>query len=120
MSGYADRSNNPLASINYGYDANWFANVTPGGSGSGGFAANADALINIIVPTYTVTFWMGSGLGAGVVQYSFNGNVIHGTLDSTGTTAPASLTFTNRVISKIWFSTISGSPVVRVEAWGVR
>lgn len=113
-----DRSNDPKAAISYGRDFNYFKNVTPGSSGSGVFATDCDA--TILFPAYTVTFWMGSGLGAGVVQYSFNGNTIHGTLDSTGNTAPATLTFQNRQITKIWFSTISGSPIVRVEAWAIR
>lgn len=113
-----DRSSNPRAAIQYGRSHDYFKNVTPSSSGSGVFATNCDVVITF--PTYTVTFWMGAGLGAGTVQYSFNGTDIHGTLDSTGSTAPATLTFENRQLSKIWFSTISGSPVVRVEAWGTR
>lgn len=113
-----DRSNNPRGAIQYGRDFNFFKNVTPGGSGSGVFATDCDLIITF--PTQTVTFWMGSGLGAGVVQYSFNGTDIHGTLDSTNSTAPATLTFENRPVSKIWFSAISGTPIVRVEAWGTR
>ncbi len=112
MSG--DRSNDPLAAISYGRDFNYFKTVTPGSSGSGVFATDADAIITF--STYTVTF----NCYGGTVQYSFNGNTIHGTMDSTGTTAPSSLTFTNRVISKIWFSTISSSPTIRVEAWSIR
>jgi hypothetical protein len=115
-----DRSTDPNAKIGYGKDYNFFKNVTPGSSGAATFATDADCVINMNAPTYTVTFWMGSGLGAGTVQYSFNGYTVHGTLDSTGSTAPATLTFENRVISKIWFSTISSAPVVRVEAWAIR
>jgi hypothetical protein len=109
---------NALGPITWGLDFNFFQNVTPTASGSGVFNTNCDAIITF--PTQTVTFWMGSGLGAGVVQYSFNGNTIHGTLDSTGSTAPSSLTFENRPVCKIWFTKISGSPVIRVEAWGTR
>lgn len=113
-----DRSSDPNAKIGYGRDFNFFKNVTPGSSGAATFGTDADVVISF--PTYSVIFWMGSGLGAGTVQYSFNGYTVHGTLDSTGSTAPATLTFENRPISKIWFSTISGSPVVRVEAWALR
>jgi hypothetical protein len=116
-----DRSNDPKAAITYGFDYNFFKQVTPGSSGAGVFGTDCDVVINIIVPTYTVTFWLPpSGGNSGTVQYSFNGNTIHGTLDGAGLTAPQFLQFDNRVISKIWFSTQAGSPVVRVEAWGVR
>lgn len=114
-----DRSNDPNAKIGYGRDYNFFKQVTPGTSGSGTFGTDADCVINMNAPTYTVTFWLPT-TGGGAVQYSFNGYTIHGTLDSAQTTGPNTLTFENRVISKIWFTTISGSPVVRVEAWAVR
>ena len=110
-----DRSNDPKGPITYGRDFNFFKNVTPGSSTLGTFTFDCDVVITF--PSYTVTFWMGSGLGAGTIQYSFNGNTVHGTIDSTGSTAPASLTFENRQLSKIWFS---GTGVVRVEAWGIR
>ncbi|MGI0058137.1 MAG: hypothetical protein ACREBJ_00070 [Nitrosotalea sp.] len=110
-----DRSSDPKAAISYGRDFNFFKNVTPGSSTPGVFAADCDVVITF--STYNVTFWMGSSLGAGTMQYSFNGNTVHGTIDSAGTTAPAFLEFDNRVVSKIWFS---GTGVVRVEAWSIR
>lgn len=69
----------------------------------------------ITFPTYTVTFQLE---GVGVLQYSFNGQTIHG--DMNNATSSISLTFQNRVISKIWFQLVSGTPTVRVEAWAVR
>jgi hypothetical protein len=114
-----DRSNNPLGPITYGRDFNFFQEVTPGSSGAATFAFDCDAVITF--PSYTVTFWLpATGGSAGQLQYSFNGNTVHGTLDSTGLTAPATLTFQNRQLCKIWFTTTGGSPVVRVEAWGTR
>lgn len=112
-----DRSNDPKAAISYGRDFNFFQNVTPGSSTPGTFVADCDVVITF--PTYTVTFWLPT-TGGGSVQYSFNGNTIHGTLDSAGTLGPNTLTFENRVISKIWFAKTGGTPVVRVEAWGIR
>lgn len=106
---------NPLGPINYGRDFNFFANATPGSAVLGTFATNADVVITF--PTYTVTFWMSAGLGAGSMQYSFNGTTVHGTIDSTGATGPTSLIFENRPISKIW---LSGTGTVRIEAWGTR
>lgn len=111
--GYPDRSNDPKAAINYGHDYNFFITATPGSATPGTFAADCDVLINLLAPTYTVTF----NCYGGVLQYSFNGNVIHGTMDSTGSTAPAALTFQNRAITKIWFA---GTGTVRVEAWAIR
>jgi hypothetical protein len=112
-----DRSNDPKAAITYGFDYNFFAQVTPGSSGAGVFATDCDVVINMKAPTYNVTFWAPSGTS---VQYSFNGNTIHGTLDGSGTVAPQFLEFDNRVISKIWFTYIGGSGKVRVEAWAIR
>ena len=59
--------------------------------------------------------------GTGVVEYSFDGNTVHGELDSTGLTK--GLIFDNRVISLIWFRVKAGSsaPItVSVQAWSVR
>lgn len=110
-----DRSNDPNAKISYGRDFNFFKNVTPGSSGAGTFATDADVVITF--STFNVTFWAPSGTS---VQYSFNGNTVHGTLDGSGTTAPQFLEFDNRVISKIWFTYIGGSGTIRVEAWSIR
>lgn len=53
--------------------------------------------------------------GSNVVEYSFNGNTVHGDLTPSSTTE--SLLFNNRRVSAIWFRTATGSNVVRVEAW---
>jgi hypothetical protein len=97
----------PGAPIIYGRDFNFFQNVTVTASLS---AFNADADVIITFPTYTVTF-----VGSGSIQYSFNGNTVHG--DMNVTTGTGFLTFQNRQISKIWFR---GTGPVRVEAWGIR
>jgi hypothetical protein len=107
-----DRSNDPNAKITWGRDFNFFKSVTPGSAVLGTFGTDADAVITF--STYTVTLWAPSGT---VVQYSFNGNTIHGTLDGSSTTAPNFLVFENRSIAKIWFA---GSGTVRVEAWSIR
>jgi hypothetical protein len=99
----------PGAPITYGRDFNFFQNVTVTASIS---AFNTDADVIITFPTYTVTFMVASGAS---VQYSFNGNTIHGDLNGSGPNNI--LTFQNRVISKIWFR---GTGPVRVEAWGIR
>lgn len=53
-----------------------------------------------------------------IVEYSFNGNTVHG--DLTPYTSSASLVFDNRIISCIWFRLKAGAtgPVnIRIEAW---
>ncbi len=107
-----DRSNDPKAAITWGRDFNFFQNETVT---SAGFAADADMVITF--PTYTVTFVL---TGGGKLQYSFNGNTVHGDMDSSAGSLTASLTFQNRQITKIWFKNISGTTNIRVEAWGIR
>lgn len=53
--------------------------------------------------------------GSGVVEYSFNGEVLHG--DMTPGTSTEAMLFDNRRVSKIWFRVVSGTHIVRVEAW---
>lgn len=56
--------------------------------------------------------------GTGVIEYSFNGNHVHGELNSANVTQ--ALSFDNRVISTIWFRVKTGSTgpiVVSVQAW---
>jgi hypothetical protein len=103
----------PGAPITYGRDFNFFKKITVANT-----TFNTDADIIITFPTQTVTFQLESGGG---VQYSFNGNTVHGDLNapSGGLIFSSNLTFQNRVISKIWFLA-SGSSVVRIEAWGTR
>jgi len=108
---------NPLGPITWGLDFNYFGNITPGSSTPGSFATNCDVVITF--PTQTIIFWLPTS-GGGSVQYSFNGNTIHGTLDSAGLLGPNTLTFENRPVCKIWFAKTGGTPVVRVEAWGTR
>lgn len=73
----------------------------------------------ITFPTQTVMFLNENS--SGVVEYSFNGNTVHGELDAT--LPSRGLTFDNRVISSIWFRVKAGSsgPItIRVDAWSVR
>ena len=54
--------------------------------------------------------------GGGVIEYSFNGNTVHG--DLTPSTPTQALTFDQRRVTKIWFRVTGGSSTVRVEGWG--
>jgi len=51
------------------------------------------------------------------VEYSFNGNTVHG--DMTTSQASAERDFGVRAGKKIWFRVPSGSATVRVEAWHI-
>ena len=82
------------------------------------FATTADMLIPIQVESIT---FQNEGTGSQAIEYSFNGQTVHG--DLTVGTNSASLTFLNRPICKIWWRVKSGTsgPVnVRVEAWAIR
>lgn len=102
-----------------GRDFNFFQilTVTATGFGSNSVDGYQPDMI-ITFPTETVTFQLEPTTGTGVIQYSFNGQTVHG--DMTYGNYSANLVFENRVISKIWFKLISGSAIVRVEAWGTR
>lgn len=54
--------------------------------------------------------------GSGTVEFSFNGNTVHGSLNSNDSSK--GVAYDNRVVSAIWFRNISGGTItVRVEAW---
>jgi hypothetical protein len=55
--------------------------------------------------------------GSGIVEYSFNGSVLHGDMKP-GSPSEA-LFFDNRRVSKIWFRALSGTNTIRIEAWAV-
>lgn len=100
----------PLAKNTVGRDFNFFQRVSVS---SATFTDNCDSIITF--PTKTVTFLLE---GTGVIEYSFNGNTVHGDMDSA--LSSRGLVFDNRLASKIWFRLKSGGPVtVRVEAWGI-
>jgi hypothetical protein len=72
--------------------------------------------IKITFTTQTVMFLNENTTG--VVEYSFNGNTVHGELDPS--LPSKGMSFDNRIISSIWFRVKSGSsgPItVRVDAW---
>jgi hypothetical protein len=104
----------PGAPILYGRDYNFFQKLSV--TNVSAFNTNADMIITF--STQTVMFL---NVGSGVIEYSFNGNTVHGELNSANLSAGKS--FDNRVISKIWFRVQAGSvaPItVAVEAWGIR
>lgn len=97
----------PYDKIVNGRDFNFFQKVTVT---SATFQDNCDTLITFPTSGFTLNL-----IGTGVVQYSFNGNTVHGEMDSSNSSKD--LKFDNRRVSKIWFKLISGSGTVRIEAW---
>ena len=54
--------------------------------------------------------------GSYVIQYSFDGETLHGDLDPSDESRGA--VFDNRYECKVWFKAVGGYSTVRVEAWG--
>jgi len=99
-----------------GRDFNFYKKVSVSNST---FNNACDAMITF--STESVMF-LNEGSGAtNVVEYSFNGNTVHGELDPT--LLSKQMIFNNRVVSKIWFrlkAGSSGNPNVRIDAWSIR
>ncbi len=99
-----------MAAIVDGKDRNFYKEVSVS---SVSFPGTEDVLINIKgqkglrIENY----------GSGAVEYSFNGNVLHGYIAAGSATEPEVKHFECRVASKIWFRAVTGTNIVRVEAW---
>lgn len=56
--------------------------------------------------------------GTGIIEYSFNGNTVHGDMESS--TPTQAMFFDNRIVQGIWFRVKSGSGGdIRIECWRV-
>lgn len=95
-----------------GQDFNYFREVLVNVSD---FPDNSQVTFNIKGSTFSFSL---INEGTVPVYYSFNGNVLHGSLRP-GSPSQA-IFFDNRPVTAIWFRTPSpgDNPVVRVEAWG--
>jgi len=110
-----------------GRDFNFFQKLDVTASTFGGASISGQQPDMVITfPTYSVIFTnidanpSGTFVASKVVEYSFNGQTVHGTLGSCP--SDVVLTFNNRVISAIWFRVQSGSSGanISVQAWGIR
>lgn len=98
-----------LGPITQGFDFNYFKKVT---ISSNSFGKNCD----LFIPFSTQGISFLNEDGASIVQVSFNGNAVHDELNPS--LLSKSVTYDNRVISKIWFKLTSGSSaVISVRAW---
>lgn len=81
------------------------------------FSTDADAFITFANYAIILT---NEDTGNDVVEYSFNGDTVHGELVPGNTSPTRQLTFLNRQVSRIWFRVKDGSmgPItVRIDAW---
>lgn len=93
-----------------GHDRNFYKEVSVS---SATFTAAEDVLINI----KGVSHLLIENYGAGIVEYSFNGIVLHGRVGAAVGAAPTVKAFEGRSVAKIWFRAVSGTNTVRVESW---
>jgi|SRR5579859_2772013 len=109
--------------ITNGKDYNFYKNLSITAATFGG-ASTSGAQPDIIITftTYGSIFTNLTSASGHIVEYSFNGQTVHGILDGSNQYL-ASLNFSNRVISLVWFRIQAGSsgPAnVIVQAWGGR
>lgn len=98
--------------ITQGYDFNFFDRQVITSADFG----DVDGYANVLIPirtNYLVLSLINEG--ANTIEYSFNGNTLHG--DLVPSTPSAALTFNGRNAFKIWFRVPSGASTVRIEAY---
>ena len=101
---------------NLGYDRNFFQKISVSATTFGG--GSVDGYQPDMIIRFNTSSVMFLNLGTGTLEFSFNGNTVHGELSSANPSA--GLVFDNRAISKIWFRVQTGStaPIaVAVYAW---
>lgn len=119
-------------SVTLGYDRNFFQKISVTATGFGSNNAGSPYVPgpqpDMIIPFNTqsviltnLSLASGTYASGSVVEYSFNGQTVHGELGSSS--ANISLTFENRIVAKIWFRLQTGSsgPVsISVQAWSTQ
>jgi hypothetical protein len=103
-------TSNPTGPVTAGVDHNYFERITVDVSDFS--ANNPQVLLRFKSPRLHINL---INEGGAVVEYSFNGNTVHGDLATSGLTQERE--FVGRQYTKIWFRS-SGSSTVRVEIWG--
>lgn len=93
--------------ITSGIDFNRFAEVAVTSSTFDGYSA--DVLLLIRGPS--LSFYIRNS-GSNSVEYSFNGNTLHGRIPSN-----SERFFPRRRVSKVWLRVRAGSTTVEIEAW---
>ena len=109
-----------------GRDFNYFEKLSISATTFGGSSVDGyqpDVVITFSTYGVILTNLTLPAASSKIIEYSFNGQTVHGELDATSGSQTISLKFENRVVSKIWFRVQSGStgPIeVSVQAWSIR
>lgn len=109
---------------NHGHDFNFYNSTSVSWSQFG--APDGYTLADGYGPDLAITFstygiMFTNETSGSVVEYSFNGNVVHGVLDGTSGSTTRVVMFNNRVVSLIWFRLKSGgAATITTTAWGIR
>lgn len=113
--------NTLIGKRNQGRDYNFFSRVAVSNTT---FGVVADGYHPDIIITFSTVsggiIFITEGSSTNTVEYSFNGNTVHGELIPGVTSDRRALTFHNRNVSTIWFRVKAGStgPInIVVEAW---
>lgn len=105
-----------------GKDFNFFQSASISATSFGG--ESLDGYQPDMIITFPTNGIMFTAETAGqVVEYSFNGQTVHGVLDGATTSTTRVVKFDNRTVSLIWFRLKSGSAgpaTVTVTAWGTK
>jgi hypothetical protein len=103
-----------------GKDFNFFKKVTVTAADFGsGSVTGVQPDIIITFPTAGIIILNEGTASTNSIEFSFNGNTVHGELDPS--TPSKGLSFDNRTVSMIWFRLKAGSvgPVtIQINAWG--
>lgn len=121
----------PLKPITWGKDHNFFKELTISSTVFGGDTYpdgysvtdgyDANAFIWFSTAGTILSNKEANNVTTKVIEFSFNGNTVHGELDPADTST-RSLIFYNRIITKIWFrvkSGSSGSIKVQIHSWAL-
>jgi hypothetical protein len=120
--------NSYIGRNNKGRDYNFFRRIsvsnTTFGVNTDGYLPGVDGYYPDAIITFPTVnggvIFITEGTSTNTVEYSFNGNTVHGELIPGTTSDRRTLTFYHRNISTIWFRVKSGStgPIsIVVEAW---
>ncbi len=102
--------------INYGQSFDFYKTVTTTSATFGD--PNDGYRPNMMIPFSTFSVIIVTSTPSVPVQISFNGFDVHEELSTAAGITTA--TYSNRVISKIWFKVASSSATCSVRAWGIR
>lgn len=111
-------NNNPIIRKNNKRDYNFFQKVNVSWTEFGEMQSEEGFIPDVWIQRGGNTLMLLNESETGVVEYSFNGETVHGELDPTLPTK--GMTFDNRPVSYIWFRIKSGSagPIsVRIDSY---